>query len=193
MTTNRMTPRRTSVTRTIGRRMASSVAAATVGALLAVIAVVGGTALIAPTSATTGASAASTASGTSGPETAPPPIACGALKAKLPDALLADLQALRGLDAPALKAGLREIRRTALMGEYGPRAKRFVTHRLGKKAWHRMRPALRREIRGILHLPAEDRPAAAQVLLDEAAAGEYGPRARHTARVIKRRMAACAG
>lgn len=127
-----------------------------------------------------------------------PALACGAVRDRLPDALAEDLEALRDVEPGERRGALREIRRTALDGGYGERARLVAERRHEERGAHRARlreqlpVELREDLRELRSLPAEERAEAARGLAERARAGEYGPRAQEVAARIEERRAICA-
>lgn len=128
-----------------------------------------------------------------------PAVACGAVRDRLPEELVEDLEALRGLEPAERRGAIREIRRTALDGGYGDRARLVAERRHEERGAHRDRlraqvpVELRADLRALRSLPDEERVDAAQELAERARAGEYGPRAQEVATRVAERRALCAG
>ena len=121
-----------------------------------------------------------------------PALACGAVRDRLPDALAEDLEALHDLEPGERRGALREIRRTALDGGYGERARLVAERRAHRARLREQLPVeLREDLRELRSLPAEERAEAARGLAERARAGEYGPRAQEVAARIEERRAIC--
>jgi hypothetical protein len=122
-----------------------------------------------------------------------PRIPCGAVWSRLPEALRADLVAVRALPAGERVEALREIRRDALDGDYGDRVQRLAERRVERlRAIRRALPDdLRADLREARSLSGEDRVEAYREIRDGALAGEYGERVQEIAVKVQERREAC--
>ncbi len=122
-----------------------------------------------------------------------PRVPCGAVWSQLPEDLQADLKAVRSLPAGEKAGALREIRRDALDGDYGPRVRRFAERRVGRvRALRRALPdEMKADLREARRLTGNDRLDAYREIRAGALDGEYGDRVQEVAVKVQERREAC--
>ncbi|MFT4264741.1 MAG: hypothetical protein QM572_15260 [Nocardioides sp.] len=103
---------------------------------------------------------------------------------RMPDRLRHDLEALAGKTPTEKLVGLRKIRRVALKGGYGPRARRWAEHRVHKVP-SRLPADLRKDVAAARALPVDQQAAAYQEIWQKALAGGYGENVQKAAKAVQ--------